>query len=218
MVLGRDNGRTVRVEVVLLVQSEACLLEQINDFEGDSGRAGDARRVDARRQNKISISFRRPDDPVALGRLCARTGKRLESVVSVEAGNEAAARGQNLLKHLLARLGVGPGVGPFVHVARGRTEDQVAPQRLLHQDTLAQRSWAREEDVVALVSRRLFEQDVLSEPRLDLKRVVANHLGQAIRRAAGAVHNVPGAHALFVDDDAVHSLARPRAANLHVGD
>eukprot|EP00965_Chrysotila_dentata_P210355 6185842-Pleurochrysis_carterae.AAC.1 len=52
-------------------------------------------------------------------------------------------------------------------------------------------TWAREEDVVALVSRRLFEQDVLSEPRLDLKRVVANHLGQAIRRAAGAVHNVP---------------------------
>ena len=142
----------------------------------------------------------------------------MEGVAHVEGGDELLAVVEDLLEDLLLRVGVDVGVGPLVLVARRRAEDQVAPQRLLHEDPLAVRARAREEDVVARVAARLLEEHVLAEPRLDVERVVTDHLGDLVGEAAGAVDDVPRADRLLLDDNAVHGLHRARAAHLHLGD
>jgi len=52
----------------------------------------------------------------------------------------------------------------------------------LDEDALAERSGAREEDVVAGVPLRLLEQDVLAQPRLDLERLVADQPSDLITK------------------------------------
>mmetsp|Transcript_32724 Transcript_32724/g.74600 ORF Transcript_32724/g.74600 Transcript_32724/m.74600 type:complete len:360 (+) Transcript_32724:254-1333(+) len=147
-----------------------------------------------------------------------RRGFKFIGCLSRIRGLRRSSSGEDRLEDARLRIRVLIGARPLVDVARRRAEDQVAPERLLHQDALAERAGDREQDVVAHGPLGLAQKDVLADARFDLERVIADHRRDLVREATRAVDHILGPDSLLRDFRPPACRLGPGAPDFHLFD